>query len=700
MIRKFVFAILFVCTCVLLHGESRFEKRAAQKREVAAKIAWFSHEPIQFTLRRGNHPENYVEYYERQHEPANVQMMADAGVRYGRLRFYKGLGLQYEAENIRQSAEVADLMHKLGMKVSVYVAGTMFVETFYREVPEAIEWEQRDQLGRPVYYIETQTFRRFACFNEPKYREYMKKVLKEGLAQIKPDQVFFDNIFLLPEPKSCRCPRCIRAFKDFLKERYPTKEAAFRRFGYPDPEYIVVNDWDVFNSPDSLTSIDDPILQEWTRFRCETVARHCGDFYDYVKSLYPKASVGFNHKGIYGLNRMWRNAIYHPMHMGRIDFSPFDVGGMDARIDERTGALVSEIRSYKMARTLGYSNESSGDPLEFAQLMSFNPQKYVEGYGWQGSPNHTRGEERSFSPEAEFFREYSDRYFNETENVADVAVLRTWPSMAYSIVATQVPTILMEQVLIQHKVPFDIIFDEQMDKIGRYRAVILPGQESLSQAWVDKLVAYAQNGGTVVFTDNTAHYNDWREARQTNPLLDRMGTLSQTGVTVKTTGKGKMVYIREIVPGITGRVETRRIGVAGDETASSAASPTRGGSFPAENWVLPKNHVAIQKAIVDNLRDSVSVTTGAPLTTVMEILNRPKTGDTILHFVNFNTKTPGAPFQVRLRKQFPNRKAASVSFFKPEADDPVKLQFTEQGGWITFTAPASKVYSMVVVSQQ
>ncbi len=85
--------------------------------------------------------------------------------------------------------------------------------------------------------------------------------------------------------------------------------------------------------------------------------------------------------------------------------------------------------------------------------------------------------------------------------------------MAYSIVATLVPTILMEQVLIQHKIPFDLIFDEQMDRIGRYRAIILPGQESLSQAWVDKLTAYAQNGGTVVFTGNTADYNDWRETR-------------------------------------------------------------------------------------------------------------------------------------------------------------------------------------------
>ena len=107
--------------------------------------------------------------------------------------------------------------------------------------------------------------------------------------------------------------------------------------------------------------------------------------------------------------------------------------------------------------------------------------------------------------------------------MADVAVLRTWPSMAYSMVSTLVPTILVEQTLIQHKVPFDMIFDEQMDGIGRYKAVVLPGQESLSEAWVKKLTAYAQAGGTVVFTDNTADFNDWRERRRVNPLLELAG---------------------------------------------------------------------------------------------------------------------------------------------------------------------------------
>ena len=104
-------------------------------------------------------------------------------------------------------------------------------------------------------------------------------------------------------------------------------------------------------------------------------------------------------------------------------------------------------------------------------------------------------------------------------SLADVAVLHNWPSMAYSINATAAPVTLMEQVLIQYKVPFDILFDEQLDRIGQYAAVILAGQECVSDAQIQTLLEFVRNGGTLVVTGNTGQYNDWRQARDGNPLL-------------------------------------------------------------------------------------------------------------------------------------------------------------------------------------
>ena len=116
-----------------------------------------------------------------QHDPDNIQAQLAIGVKYGRLHFYKGFGLDYERPEIDKSIAMADFMHRNGMLVSLYVAGTMFIESFYREVPQAVDWEQRDQNNRPVYYSDTQTYRHFACPNEPLYREYIKKVLRIGV---------------------------------------------------------------------------------------------------------------------------------------------------------------------------------------------------------------------------------------------------------------------------------------------------------------------------------------------------------------------------------------------------------------------------------------------------------------------------------------------------------------------------------------
>src|SRR5690606_9312962 len=123
------------------------------------------------------------------------------------------------------------------------------------------------------------------------------------------------------------------------------------------------------------------------------------------------------------------------------------------------------------------------------------------------------------------------------------AVLRSWPSMAYSLGGTLVPTILMEQVLIQHKVPFDILTDDHLGTIERYGAIILPGQESLSADAVNRLLAYVRGGGTLVFTGDTADYNQWRERRASNPLRSLMPAEARAKIAVHREGKGRLVYI-------------------------------------------------------------------------------------------------------------------------------------------------------------
>ncbi len=661
------------------NSKTKWQKRAEQHQEQAQDITWLTHEPIEFLMRRGGHFDNEPQRYEDMCSPDNIVNMAKAGVKWGRIFFYKGFGLEYEMPNIKKAIATADIMHKQGMKVSIYMAGTMFTETLYREVPQAVNWEQRDQNDQWVPYG-LQTFRHYACPNEPAYRDYVKRILDIGINELHADEIAFDNIMLQTEPKSCRCPRCMKAFRDYLREEYPTKEAMMRRFGLPDPEWIKVNEWSSESQPAGIRELNDPVLQEWVRFRCMSLANHCNDLYEYVKSQNPNVVVLFNIKGVYSFNRYWTNAVYQPFFKDHIDLLAFDTGGYDAHIDENTGALISQIRSYKIARRLNTGCENScRKPLEAVLHMAFGHQKQIPGA--VGAPFGS-GAFDAFTPELEFFREYNDRYYTLTDNVADVAVLRNWASMAYSINAAYEPATLMEQILIQHKVPFDLLFEEQLDRADQYKAIVLAGQECVSNEQVELLLNYVRNGGTLLITGNTAEYNGWREQRHTNPLLP-----------ARKEGKGKIVYIPEIIPG---KKEKKSLDFMVDDP-EPGATLRRGEKMSPPQWVLPSNHREIYQTLVSNIPDGLAIECDASLTTVMELLNRDKSHETLAHFINFKEQ-PESAFETTIQKQY-DGKIKSVKCFTPDLDDPVNLEFVEKNGKITFTVPETRLYSMVVIEQ-
>jgi hypothetical protein len=677
-----IFDSSLAATTTSAPSPTRWETSAANKKALAKEIVWLSWEPPQFLERRGDHFDDEPLHYQRMLDSSNIKRMADAGVVWGRIFFYKGLGLQYERPNMDLTRAAADLMHQLGIKVSLYFAGTMFIETLYREIPEAQDWEQRDQNNQWVSYG-LQTFRRYACPNEPAYRHYLKKILRVGIEEIKADEIAFDNIMLQPEPHSCRCWRCMKAFNQFLRDRYPTKEQSLRRFGLPDVDWVQLDPWENPDDPETVKTLDDPVLQEWIRFRCQSLANYAGDLSDMVKSMNPAVAASFNIKGVFAYNRYWTNAVYHPMFAGKVDCFSFDTSGYEAGIDPQTGALISQIRSFKMARQIDASVEDSmRDDLKAAVQMSFGIQKPLPTL--PGLP-FGAGAEQTFTPLLEFFRFYNARYYTQTQNVADVAVLRNWPSMAFSISATYIPAALMEQVLIQYKIPFDLLFDEELKNLDRYAAIILAGQECVSDDQAQMLLNYARGGGSLILAGNTGVYNQWREKRHVDPFnsapdhLD-WGDWSDEKLLThfpaqRTEGKGRVVYIPHIVQ------------LSGDNNEIAPG-----------DWVLPGNHKKIYQTIIQALPSGPSLQTTAPLTTVAELVTRSTTTETIVHFVNFEMGKRLSPFDVTIRKQFPGP-VKSVACFSMITDDPVAVDFQDSDNLVKFTAGAMGIYSMIVISQ-
>jgi hypothetical protein len=116
---------------------------------------------------------------------------------------------------------------------------------------------------------------------------------------------------------------------------------------------------------------------------------------------------------------------------------------------------------------------------------------------------------------------------------------------------------------------------------------------------------------------------------------------------------------------------------------------------PAQ-WVLPHNHREIFQAITAHLPQGGSLVTSAPLTTVMELVNRAESRETMLHLVNFDDRKPTATIDVSVRAQFPG-KVMAVTLLSPDSNEPLSLPFVEQDGRVNFTVPSVRLYSLAVI---
>lgn len=383
--RNTLLLMAALAAAALLPAQTPPDRQAdyAARQAVLDQIVWPSHEPLMFLRRRGGLDVQAEQDYLRYHTEENVQRIASTGLEMSRLlHFYKGFGLAAESAEMARTVELARLFHQHGMKVAVYIGGTMFRDTFFVETPEARQWVRVDQSGQPVTYGEHQTARYFACLNQPGYVEYLKRVLRKAVVEVKTDRIFFDNFTLYSEPDSCHNEACKREFRRWLERKYDTR-ARTERFGFADMSAIEPPLWNGYNQPSTLGAIDDPLLQEWVDFRCWTITHYYRQLYDYIKSLNPAVSVGINIKGVMGRNRAFHDGIDHTRLAEIGDWFELDPG-FAAGIS-RSGALVSEIRSYKLGQALATPFDFEAEtPLRIAEYMAFNFQKETPGFGWNG----------------------------------------------------------------------------------------------------------------------------------------------------------------------------------------------------------------------------------------------------------------------------------------------------------------------------
>lgn len=507
-----------------------------ESREARSTPAWLADEPIVtagcwdefplFQRRLGGGPAWSEEIYKEQGSEEIVRQLKDIGITLAIIHFFKGFGLVAEREHIADARALAKLLKQNGIRVGLYVGSTIAYETFLLEKPEAETWFAPDYLGKPVTY-DDQTFRKRVYFMHPGYLEYMRQVVRLGIETLHADLIHFDNCSYQARHAVFQHPLAVQDFRQYLSAKYSMQELK-RRFGFSDLRYVIPPQPDMSRA---FKTIDDPLFQEWTDFRCHQLGSYYAGISSFIHSINPEVAIDNNpSSGMAGRNTIWEQGVDFPTLFRSVDIICTEEG-TNAGVSS-IGILVSKIRTFKMAtlmnkRVFCYSygslgawgyQQRDGGPLQMAESMAYNRQCLGMVGGFHDVPELPL-EERKY---VQFFRD-NFQFFRNPKSVADVAFLYSYSTMGFNNGRPAESFMLASQMLIQNRFLFDIIFDEHLHDLSKYRVLFLADQECLSDREIELVRNFVSQGGGLIATGQTSLYTGWRRRRKDFGLRECFG---------------------------------------------------------------------------------------------------------------------------------------------------------------------------------
>lgn len=517
-----------------------------------------------FQRRLGGGPEWYEDLYREQRSERTIKQLKKIGITFAIIHFFKGFGLEAEREHIADAVTLSKRLKENGIRVGLYVGSTICYETFLLEMPEAEEWFVPDYMGKPVYY-DHQTFRKRVYCMHPGYRDYIKRVVRLGIEHLHADCIHFDNTSKQAAPEIFQYPLAIQDFRKYLTSKY-SPAVLKERLEFSDPQHVIAPELDA-----SLHTIDDPLFQEWTDFRCHQLSAYYADMTSFIRSVNPSVAVDNNPSaGMAGRNTIWEQGVDYSRLLRTVDIAWTEEG--DNAGVAPNGALISKIRTYKVASIMhkrifcstfgavgawGHEHHGGG-LLQMAESMAYNSQ----GIGMVGGFHDLQHLPARPQKYIQFFHD-NFQIYRSPESVADIALLYSFSSMAFNNEGPQVSFMLASQMLIQNRLLFDIVFDEHLENLSKYRVLFLANQQCLSDRQIELVREFVMQGGGLVATEETSLYTDRRKRRRDFGLKECFGISAPrwNGSTVHETsasgnpvrrsiGKGRAVYLPEILPAV------------------------------------------------------------------------------------------------------------------------------------------------------
>ena len=583
-----------------------------------------SWEPLVFRVRRDGSegytptPEQRAAYV-REHSMEMLSELKSLGVNFVMMHCYKGFGLTAERESMEDAVRFAKLCHDEGLRVGVYAySGAFGWELLFPETPEARDWVVLDAEGKPTTYGSA-TYRYYWDRNHPGAQAFYRRIVRFAVFEIGSDLLHFDNYVVGPGSDS----NSVARFRAFVGERFSPEQLS--GIGISDPGTV---------KPPMSGPPENPLRRAWLEFSCRSLTASYHDMSRYARSLRRDILVECNPGGV-------GERIRPPVDHGTL------LQGGEAFWDEgrppgyRQGRLESRIPTYKVARRMdNMAFCYTTNPLEMAESMAFNLDSlgcicWFEYGKVAEKPGSAKPVSSATIPYVRFFRERRELLTNAAV-VADVAVLRSFPSQVYGDSKLADLTSQVEQALILSRVPFQIIYDHHLEELDRYRALVLAGCVALSDRQVEQILRYVRRGGRLCVIGPAGTHDEWMLPRKAGPFDE--------------------------APSV------RRLSA---EEKDSVVDTVRG--------ICPTG---------------LSLSIIGPEGLCAELTEQG--GRRLVHLVNYRSDGPAKNVVVRLAVPA-GKRVKGVSLASPSRERDVAVSFEERGSMVEFAAPDFEVYEIAVV---
>ncbi len=489
-------------------------------------------------------------------------LMEELGFNGLHCRFYKGMGWEEERKDFPNVRRFVENCHRHGVRALAYVQfSTLYPETMGREIPNLGDWEQIDENGRKRTYFASY-FRSLPCVTCDEWVEYLKKVCTIALTDGGFDGIMFDNAWAMP----CYCGRCERRFREHLSKIPDPAE----RFGFDDLSRVAqprIN-------PDSLPGeIRDPVVQEWIRWREETMEDVFARLRAHVKAVKPDAIVCANAQPFRREDAQCAWSLNMERFSRNLDLLLMQSANFPEVLPD--GGIVSRVRDLKICRELGKPVVALCD--SDAKLTEERERHYLlpllEDLIWGGVPTDRtilspkpvpgfvdKGMVARRRPQLAAFNAFarSHRAALAAPPWHPVRLLWTPDATGFSREA-HLGLAAAEEIDLRSQVPFGYAIasgDGAFAIPDDCEVLVVANQVCLSDAQVASIVEYAERGGRLVVTGDSGRYDEWNAQRLENPLLPQIAGL----------------------PNVVSRAEPDKLPSASFGWAYRAAPPADGGT--------------------------------------------------------------------------------------------------------------------------